>query len=190
VPRKDSPPDLRGDDEPAGINTTAEIFPESRARRPILRHGLPRDAERLAQLLLDAKADRALTASGLLDPSADGNPLASVTAALRDILEAASNRVWLAHVSQVPVGLGLVAWRHDPIRHAVVASLELLYVQPDWRERGTGTQIIHACRATARVANADQLTLGAGLAATIRTTKRFLQNRGFTDTPLGLAREP
>ncbi len=181
---------------------TAHLFPEARASRPVLRHGQLEDAPAIAALLIASKAFRWFKQTELARPfggPGGGAPLPRDESEAREavydyvrteLAPRESARSWVAHVGGEIVGVAFVHWSHEEMLAHFVAVLDNLYVHSDWRKRGVGTQLLNACRATARVVEANVILLSRLLEAVKPSPRTFFTNRGFTQTPLGVGRTP
>lgn len=85
----------------------------------------------------------------------------------------------LALINNLPVGTGLLHWR-STTRHPTGASVSDLYVIPQLRNLGIGTQILRACEALARAAGIHEISLAVNPTDN-RRVKHYYERLGYRD---------
>lgn len=85
----------------------------------------------------------------------------------------------LALINGMPVGTALLHW-HSTTHIPLGASLSDLYVVPQLRGLGIGTQLLHACEALARTAAINQLSLAVNPTDN-RRARLYYERLGYRD---------
>jgi GNAT superfamily N-acetyltransferase len=97
-------------------------------------------------------------------------------ARLRDLLPTSS--MFAVVAGEPPVGLALVSLRPNAWFDGPVALLDELYVVPDLRSRGIGTELLTAARAEARGRGAELMEINVDSPDV--DARRFYERHGFS----------
>lgn len=102
---------------------------------------------------------------------------------LRLMLEGPVAFVVLAEIDHIGVGFALVTTRPTPYGDGPLAQLEELYVRPDLRNHGIGTNIMTAV--VDEVWRRDGIEIHINVDEIDRDTRRFYERHGFTNIQPG-----
>jgi ribosomal protein S18 acetylase RimI-like enzyme len=91
--------------------------------------------------------------------------------------------VLVAGTPDTPVGFAFLTLRPTPIYEGPLAQLEELYVRPDLRDQGIGTELLTAFVAAVRAAGGEEIHINVDEVDV--DTRRFYERHGFVNIEPG-----
>ncbi|MHA0035944.1 N-acetyltransferase family protein [Deinococcus sp. PESE-13] len=109
--------------------------------------------------------------------------LPTLTRRFAGLLDRADVLVLLAENGNAPTGLAFLTFRPTPYWDGPLAQLEELYVRPELRGGGTGTQLLHRAIALTRERQGQEMHINVD--EVDRDTRRFYERHGFINVEPG-----